>query len=40
LFFDENGGVTTEDTGRPILKNEPMLIYGIVPTIVAAAKLC
>lgn len=40
LFFDENGGVTTEDTGRPILKNEPMLIYGIIPTIVAAAKLC
>lgn len=32
LFFDENGGLTTEDTGVPYIKGVPMIVQGIMYT--------
>lgn len=33
LFFDKNGGITTEDTGVKVMKNIPIIVQGIFPTI-------
>lgn len=40
LFFTEEGEVTTEDTGMPVLKNVPMITQGIIYTVVDAARMC
>ena len=40
LFFDKDGNITIEDTGVPVLKWDLVLGYGILPTIMAAVKLC
>lgn len=40
LFFDKDGNITIEDTGVPVLKQDLVLGYGILPTIMAAVKLC
>lgn len=40
LYFDKDGNITIEDTGVPILKYDLVLGYGIIPTIMAAVKLC
>lgn len=33
LFFDENGGITTEDTGLIVYKYVPVIVQGIFPTL-------
>lgn len=33
LFYDENGGITTEDTGLKVTKNVPIIVQGIFPTL-------
>lgn len=33
LFFDENGGLTTKDTGIPYIKGTPMIVQGIYYTL-------
>lgn len=33
LFFDEHGGLTTEDTGVPYVKGVPMIVQGIAYTV-------
>lgn len=33
LFFDEYGNITTDDTGMPVLKNVPIIIQGILPSL-------
>ena len=33
LFYDEYGGVTTEDTGMKVTKNVPIIVQGIFPTL-------
>lgn len=33
LFFTKDFQITTEDTGMPVLKNVPIMIQGIIPTI-------
>lgn len=38
LYFDENGGVTTNKTDRPVKKHVPMIIEGIVYTVGRLAK--
>lgn len=40
LFFTEEGEVTTEDTGMPVLKNVPMITQGIMYTVIDAARMC
>lgn len=40
LFFDKDGNITIEDTGVSVLKWDLVLGYGILPTIMAAVKLC
>jgi hypothetical protein len=40
LFFTEDGGQTTEDTGVPVLKNVPILMQGIMYTVIDAARMC
>ena len=40
LYFDKDGNITIEDTGVPVLKYDLVLGYGIIPTIMAAVKLC
>lgn len=33
LFFTKDFQITTDDTGMPVLKNIPIMIQGIIPTI-------
>lgn len=33
LFYDENGGITTEDTGMKVTKDIPIVVQGILPTL-------
>lgn len=33
LFFDEHGGITTENTGLKVMKNVPIIVQGIFPTL-------
>lgn len=33
LFYDEHGGVTTEDTGMKVTKQVPIIVQGILPTL-------
>ena len=33
LFYDEHGGITTEDTGMKVTKNVPIIVQGIFPTL-------
>lgn len=33
LFYDENGGITTENTGLKVTKNVPIIVQGIFPTL-------
>lgn len=33
LFLDENGNITTEDTGMPLTKNIPVIIQGVWYTL-------
>ena len=33
LFYDEHGGITTEDTGMKVTKNIPIIVQGIFPTL-------
>lgn len=33
LFYDQDGGVTTENTGMKVTKNVPIVIQGILPTL-------
>lgn len=40
LFFDENGGLTTEDTGVPYIKGVPMIVQGIYYTAQEMFKIC
>ena len=38
LYFDENGGITTDNTGRPVKKWVPCITEGILHTIGRIAK--
>lgn len=40
LFFTDTMEITTEDTGIPVLKNVPIQIQGIFPTIGELAAIC
>lgn len=40
LFFDEYGGLTTEDTGVPYVKGVPMIVQGIAYTLMDMFKIC
>lgn len=40
LYFDENGGITTNETNRPVMKHVPIIIEGIVYTIGRLSKAC
>lgn len=33
LFYDEHGGITTEDTGMKVTKQVPIIVQGIFPTL-------
>lgn len=33
LYFTDDFQITTEDTGKPVMKNVPIIIQGILPTI-------
>lgn len=33
LYFDEHGGITTENTGVPVTKDIPIIVQGIFPTL-------
>jgi len=34
LFFAEDGNVTDEDTGVPVMKDVPLEVQGIINTVV------
>lgn len=40
LFFDEQGGLTTEDTGVPYIKGVPMIVQGIMYTAIDMFQIC
>lgn len=40
LFFDEHGGLTTEDTGVPYIKGVPMIVQGIMYTAIDMFDIC
>ena len=38
LFFEEDGTITTTDTGVPVMKDVPIMVQGIFATLNQAAK--
>jgi hypothetical protein len=40
LYFDENGGLTTEVTDAPYVKGMPMIVQGIMYTALDMFKIC
>lgn len=38
LFFEEDGTITTTDTGVPVMKDVPIMVQGIFATLTQAAK--